>query len=190
MSAAVVPVGLYLGVIHDDDVARHRVRVGTRSEPLDTGVEAAVWFAAHSFSDLPVPTVWTRDRILAGLPDPAAGATALSALLADGLLAEVDAGFADRYRVVPLTFGLGWQADDSLALGARERQVTVDETVLAVWERGAEYPTLRAACAAAEPETADAALAALVADLHRLLAVSAVYIDVAASAVDGAAASR
>jgi hypothetical protein len=186
----VVPVGHYLGLVYDDGVARHRVRIGARSEPLDPGAEAAVWFAAHGAAEDPGDGPWTRDRILSAVPDPAAGAAVFATMLADGVLAEVDAGFADRFRVVPLTFGLGWQTDDSLALGARERQVTVGATVLAVWERGAEHPTLRAACVAAAPEAADAAVAAVLADLHRLLAVSAAYVDVALSTVDGSAASR
>jgi hypothetical protein len=53
--------------------------------------------------------------------------------------------------------------------------------VLAVWERGADHPTLRAACAAAAPGGAGAVLDAFVADLHRLLAANAVYVDVAVS---------
>lgn len=185
MTAAIVPVGHYLGLVHDDSVgqARHRVRVGHDSEPLDSAEEAAVWFAAHSYANIAQPTPWTRDRILDVLPEPRnVVAGAVPALLRDGLLAEVDDAFADRYRVVPLTFGIGWRyGDDGLALGVGERAVSVDETVLAVWERGTEFPTLRAACADAVPEAPDAALAAVVAALHRLLAVSAVYVDVAAT---------
>jgi hypothetical protein len=179
----VVPVGHYLGLVHDDSVgaARHRVRVGRESQPLDTEAEAEVWFAAHCFTNVAHPTVWTRERILDVVPHRDAAAAAFPALLTDGLLATVDSAFPDGFRVVPLTFGRGWQEDERFALGVGERAVHVDETVLRVWECGVEHPTLRAACAAAAPGAADAALAAFVADLHRLLAVSAVYVDVATS---------
>lgn len=180
----IVPVGHLLGPVHDDAVGqvRYRVRVGRDPEPLDTAAEAAVWLAAHSQPEVPAGTAWTRDRILgltSGLVPDADGV--LETLLRDGLLAEVDDAFADRYRVVPLTVGVGWRLDESgLAVGVEGRRVSIDETVLAVWERGADFPTLREACADAAAEAADAALAAFVADLHRLLAVSAVYVDVAA----------
>jgi hypothetical protein len=181
----VVPVGHLLGPVRDDDgTALYRVRVGETSQPLETAVEAAVWLAAHGFPETVATTAWTRQHILDVQPDRDAAAAAYATLVADGLLAGVDPTFADRYRVVPLTFGRGWQdnagEDDVFAIGARERTVLVDETVLRVWECGAEHPTLRAACAAAVPDRADAALAAVVSDLHRLLAVNAVYIDVAA----------
>jgi hypothetical protein len=185
VTTAIVPVGHYLGLVHDDSVGqpRHRVRVGRGSEPLDSAEEAAVWFAAHSFTNLAQPVLWTRDRILDVLPEPRdLAASAVPILLRDGLLAEVDDAFADRHRVVPLTFGMGWRyGDDGLALGVGERAVSVDGTVLAVWERGTEFPTLREACADAAPEAPDAALSAMTSALHRLLAVSAVYVDVAAT---------
>jgi hypothetical protein len=190
---AVVPVGHYLGPIHDEAAGqvRFRVRVGREPEPLDTAVEAAVWLAAHSHPDLPPGTVWTRERVLGLLPGPAGAADAFATLLRDGLLAEVDDGFADRYRVVPLTFGVGWQYDESgFALGTEGRRVSVGAPVLAVWERGADFATLRQACADADPRAPAAALAAMVADLHRLLAVSAVYVDVAPVATLDAATSR
>lgn len=184
---AVVPVGHYLGPIFDEasGQVRFRVRVGRDPEPLDTPGEAAVWLAAHSHPDVPPNTAWTRDQILGLLPD---AEEAFEALLRDGLLAEVDDGFADRYRVVPLTVGVGWRPDESgFALGVEGRRVGVDETVLAVWERGADFRTLRQACVDAAPGAPEAALSALVADLHRLLAVSAVYVDVAPdTAVDPA----
>lgn len=198
MTGAIVPVGHYLGVVYDDsaELARHRVRVGHQSEPIDTPVEAGVWFAAHGYAEMPRSTVWARQQVLAAVPQmlgaelPGTDA-ALDALLRDGLLVEVDDGFADRYRVLPLTFGTGWRyGEDGLAVGARQRAVGVDETAFAVWERGAEFPTLRAACADAAAESPDVALDAVLADLHRMLAVSAVYVDVADSAADSAVRSR
>ncbi|MDG6103921.1 hypothetical protein Daura_23620 [Dactylosporangium aurantiacum] len=181
MTVPLVPVGHYLGLVHDDETgtARHRVRVGMASQPLEPAVEAPVWFAAHEGTVLPLPTGGVRDRLRGVLPHVAMRRAVTATLLNEGMLAEVDAGFADRYQVLPLTYGRGWQTDDSLALGAGERTVCVDETVLAVWERGAEHPTLRAACAAAAPAAPGAALAAFVGALHRLLRVHAVYVDVA-----------
>jgi hypothetical protein len=195
VTGAIVPVGHYLGLVHDDSAgqARHRVRVGRESEPMDTPVEAAVWFAAHGYVEMPRSAVWTRQQVLDAVPEmlgadlPGTDA-AFAALLRDGLLVEVDDGFADRYRVVPLTFGTGWRhGEDGLAVGSRQRAVSVDETAFAVWERGAEFPTLRAACADAAAESPDAALDAVLTDLHRMLAVSAVYVDVAV--VDSEAAA-
>ena len=187
----VVPVGLYLGPVRDDDgTVLHRVRLGDVSEPLESDVEAALWLTAHSLPDLAEPTtVWNRSQLLALQPDPGAAESAFTSLLADGLLAAVGADFADRYRLMPLTFGRGWQDNgdgtDTFAIGAAERAVEVDETVLRVWECGADFPTLRAACAAAAPDRDDAALSAVVADLHRLLAVNAAYVEPA-----GAVTSR
>jgi hypothetical protein len=182
MKGAVVPVGHYLGGIYDERSLFHRVRVGLASEPLQTADEAAVWLTAHSITNLPPGTVWTRQRILDMLPDPAGGAAAFPALFANGLMAEVDDTFADRFRVVPLTYGIGWRhGEDGLALGAGDRAVYVDETVLSVWERGADFPTLRAACADAAPHAPGAALDATIAALHPMLAVSAVYIVVPAT---------
>jgi hypothetical protein len=184
VTGVIVPVGHYLGLVHDDTSgqSRHRVRVRYESEPLDSPIEAVVWIAANGEVNLPPSTEWTRQRIRDALPDPVAAEEALAALLRDGLLAEVDDGFADRYRVVPLTIGTGWRyGEEGLAVGVGDRAVNVDETVFAVWERGAEFPTLRAACADAFPESPDVAVDAMVANLHRLLAVSAVYVDVAAT---------
>lgn len=182
MTGAIVPIGHYLGLVHADGVARHRVRVGHRSRTLDTADAAAVWFTAHGFSTVPPSTVWTRRRVLDALPDPAGAARALPDLFDAGLIADVDDTFADRFRMVPLTYGIGWRdGETGLTVGTGERAVTVDETVLSVWERGADLPSLRAACADAAPDAAGAALAATVAALHRLLAVSAVYLDVAAT---------
>jgi len=187
----VVPVGHFLGLVTDDDgSAQFRVRVGETSEPLETPTEAAVWLTAHGLPGLVENAVWTRRQIVDLQPFPDEAATAYASLLADGLLAEVDGTFADRYRLVPLTFGRGWQdnagEDEIYAIGAAERSVLVDETVLAVWESGADYPTLRAACAAALPDSPGVALAAVVTALHRLLAVNAVYVELAS----GGAMSR
>lgn len=184
MTGVVVPVGLYLGPVLDDDgTVLHRVRVGDVSQPLESDVEAALWFTAHSLPDFPDPdAVWNRRQVLALQPDREAAEAAYPSLVADGLLAEAGPDFADRYRLVPLTFGRGWQddgsgADDVFALGPRDRTVLVGETVLRVWECGAEHASLRSACAAAVPEAPDAAVAAVVADLHRLLAVNAAFVE-------------
>lgn len=185
MTVPVVPVGHFLGQVFDDDGSvRYRVRVADASHPLETLAEAGVWLAAHGFPDVVATEVWTRQHVIDVQGDREAAEAAYATLLAGGLIAEVDSTFADRYRLIPLTYGRGWQDDpgddDVYALGAPERSVLVGETVLRVWESGADHPTLRAACAAAGP--ADAALAAVVTDLHRLLTVNAVYVEVAAGA--------
>jgi hypothetical protein len=146
---AIVPIGHYLGPIHDGTgPARHLVRVGRSAVTLASDAEAAAWLAAHGRPDATDP--WTRERI-------AAPGGAIDDLLAAGLLAgTADAGFADRYRLMPLQMG-----------------DPTDEPLLRLWECAPEHPTLRAACAAAGVPLDEVTRTGL----HRLLAVNAVYVD-------------
>jgi hypothetical protein len=146
----IVPVGHYLGPIHNGTGApRHVVRVGRSAMTLASDAEAVAWLAAHGVPDATDP--WTRERIAA------TGGT-IDDLLAAGLLAETaDAGFPDRYRLMPLF----------------THDVPTDEPLARLWEYAPEHPTLRAACAAAGAPLDEVTRTGL----HRLLAVTAAYLD-------------
>ncbi|WP_238007519.1 Lar family restriction alleviation protein [Dactylosporangium sp. AC04546] len=146
-----LPLGRALGVLGGTPT----VQVGARRHALTTE-EDAVWSAAHH------------------LPGPRSASGVVDGLLAAGLLAEVDedgfAAFAATVRLVPLTTG---------AVSGPQVPVTpaaaLDEAVFAVWSAGG-LDDLATTCRALAGDRSADLLAAVFAQLHRLLAGGAAYL--------------
>jgi hypothetical protein len=183
MSAAVFPIGHYLGERHPESL--HYVRVGLEHQTMTTD-EFGVWVLAHQESPQ-----WTVDKVVtlaarANLPDAAASA---ERLLSVGLLVNVSdqESFARSYRLDPLLVGLGNTEEnpDTYAVGLPGHEpASLAAGPYELWQWSALAPTLwhtaevRAKVSeVVRPPTA--LLPELLADVRPLLANSCGYLDLA-----------
>jgi hypothetical protein len=200
----VLPLGHAMGPFHQHRGAPPAywvVRLGWDSPLLPDQATADVWALAHGRLDRAGQAPWTRAELCraaveAGVAEPDA---VVLALLERGLLVEVTPGtdaaaeFADTHRVQSLLLGLGELPDapgvDGIGLLGMPALARVPLCTYEFWQWGHLWPTLTEAAAglaemAAQapehaPEEADPVqvLDRVLRQLHRLLAVGAVYLD-------------
>lgn len=200
MSVFLVPVGHDLGPRlvgagqesgQESGQYEFLVRVGTHVRHLDS-LSFAIWLLAHdSQSGLPERTTMIEATLRLGLDAEQAGA-ALTELLADGLLAEIEPGsergFAERHQLLPLMVGLGPDSKDPglRTVGLLDIPVVqVSEPLFHLWLWAHLRPSLWQACveaAGSHPEQEgvppDRVLSEVLTALHPLLASRAAYLDV------------
>ncbi|MFF0338332.1 hypothetical protein [Kribbella sp. NPDC004875] len=145
MSTAIFPVGHGAGPLASADSVHHVIRVGRTTEQLSEP-ELGVWVLAHRATGVP-------DLLTACLEaDIDDAKRRLDALLSRGLLVTADdaAGFAERYRLMPLFLGLGNrpEAPDLFAIGVPglEPLAAVGATTYELWQWGWVAPSLWAHC--------------------------------------------
>jgi hypothetical protein len=192
----VYPIGQLIRVRAAED--EFHVRVGADLQRL-SAADFSVWAMAHGPADH-VPRPWTGDELadqartvgLADAPDR------LARLYETGLVALAAAGtpsglaLAQRVRMVPLVLGLGNSAanPDAYSVGLPGRPLAVlSAAAYDLFEWSTMETSLWRACQGAAATAArvgiedplasdpEAVLAALLADLHRLLTPNAVCLD-------------
>jgi hypothetical protein len=192
----VYPIGQLIRVRAAED--EFHVRVGADLQRL-SAADFSVWAMAHGPADH-VPRPWTGDELadqartvgLADAPDR------LARLFETGLVALAAAGtpsglaLAQRVRMVPLVLGLGNSAanPDAYSVGLPGRPLAVlSAAAYDLFEWSTMETSLWRACQGAAATAArvgiedplasdpEAVLAALLADLHRLLTPNAVCLD-------------
>jgi len=185
------PIGRYTG----RDGAEHEITLAGRTVRLPAE-HFSVWAFAHGPVDpvLARNASWDRTALewyarLARVDAP----PLITELAGSGLLAGAPVtgpgavGFARRHRAVPLMLGLGNTAGEPerFRLGFfGEDLIDVDAHTYDVWSWSAVEPDLWAACdASTDPDAGNAAwiLGGFLRDLHRLLSVNAVHLDLAGS---------
>ena len=207
----VFPLGHHMGPFHQHRGAPPSywiVRLGWDSPLLHDQASADVWALAHGLSDSVGLQPWTRSQVRgaateAGIADSDA---VLDGLIARGLVAEFSPGtpaaaeFARTHRVQSLLLGLGELPDekgvDGIGLFGLPPLARVLLGTYEFWQWGHLWPTLaEAAEGLAEmaaqspqhaPDEADPGqvLDRVLRELHELLAVGAVYLDLSYAAAD------
>lgn len=178
----VIPLGQFFGTRHVGDAHARNIRVGADVIPLDDPHFGA-WALAHGLPAEVADRPWTREAV-----SDAAGRTIdtlLDGLIADGVAAEYVPAtdgprFARTHRMGHRMVGLGNTAErpDEFAIGLFDRpMVHVPRDLYDLWDAGQLALTLWEACAAVAPDRPDELATTLLANLHRLLAMSVVYVE-------------
>jgi hypothetical protein len=196
------PLGHYLGPHHPGPgrpAEHHVVRIGATWNRLESDRESAVWGLAHGWAGRLGAGPWTAGALVTAARERAGvdASGTVAALLRRGLLVEVDprapaaVEFARRCRLSPLALGLGNEprrpGEFRIGLGDRVA-ATVAPGLFQFWHWAPVSPSLYAACEryAADSvalgsgeNTPQEALAAMLGQLHFLLAARVGYLDIA-----------
>ncbi|GIJ62626.1 hypothetical protein [Virgisporangium aurantiacum] len=192
----VFPVGRYLGMLPIDrpsgPTLEHVVRIGGRRMELSAD-EHLVWALAHGVPGAPDLDRWDRAAMRANLPDRSADTDVdgiADRLLGVGLLRELDGPveeFARSVRLLPQAVGLGNGGADGRTFWIGfpgSPLVSLSSEIFYVWSWAGLEPDLYAACVRAttvglplgdrDPRVL---VAAVVGDLHALLAPNVACLD-------------